>query len=119
MLEISKITQAQFYRALEGAKVSLLGYVKLPTCDMADALQKFDPALLVHETSNTGVFHKRSKDFYRQFADGQKSYGFTAGNTIFGAKSTDGHDCYFVVNPKYYPDDPASSYAIVYRKETN
>lgn len=117
MLNIQKITQTQFYRDLDGAKVSLLGYVKLPTYDMADALKSFDHLLLLHKTGNTGIFHKRSKDFYREFEDGQKSYGFTAGNTIFAAKSPAGKDCYFLVNPKYYPNEPESSYAIVYRKE--
>ncbi len=117
MLEVTKITQAQFYRDLEGAKVSLLGYVKLPTYDMADALKGFDHLLLLHKTGNTGIFHKRSKDFYREFEDGQKSYGIAAGNVIFATKSKEGKNCYFVINPHYYPNEPESSYAIVYRKE--
>lgn len=117
MLQITKITQAYFFRELEGKEVSLLGYVKLPTANMADALSKFNSTLLNTETQNTGIFKKRSKDFFRQLADGQKSYGYIAGNVIFTTKSTNEKDCYFVINPHYYPNEPSASYAIVYRKE--
>lgn len=80
-------------------------------------MSKFDGMQLKTEMQNIGVFHKRSKDFYREFADGQKSYGYVEGNVIFAAKSDTGHDCYFMVNPRYYPDEPAASYASIYRKE--
>lgn len=117
MLNINKISQAQACCELEGRKVTLLGFVSLPTANAEEALSKFDGALLLANTENTGVFHKRSRDFYRLFADGRKSYGVLNGMTVFATKSSEGCACYFVVNPRYFPDNPETSYATVYRRE--
>lgn len=117
MLKINKITQAQACREQEGKPVTLLGFVSLPTANMQEALSKFDSALLMAQTENTGIFHKRSRDFYRQLADGRKFYGDMNGKIILTTKFVKGQKCYFVVNPHYFPKNPETSYAIIYRKE--
>lgn len=76
MLKLEKITQKQFYAALEGKQVTLIDrvYTKAPA---VISIRFLDGAGL-----DTGVLVKRSKDFYRMLPQG-KSFGNLKHTSIY------------------------------------
>lgn len=87
MLNFYKVTQAAFYREVEGKQVALLDAGTTTRATFSNLLESIEPA---KAAINSGKFVKRSSDFYRLLADGRKSYGHTKGSTLYKAFTVDG-----------------------------
>lgn len=87
MLNFFKVTQAQFYREMEGKQVALLDAGTTTRATFSSLLESVEPT---KAAINSGKFVKRSSDFYRLLADGRKSYGHTKGSTVFKACTDEG-----------------------------
>lgn len=89
MLTLERVTQKQFYAALEGKQVTLIDRV------YTKASAAIPVRFLDGEGLNTGKFIKRSKDFYRLLQQG-KSFGNLKHTSIHKAFNSKGEVVYIV-----------------------
>lgn len=92
MLTLEKITQKQFYAALEGKQVTLINRVA------SKQAASIEPQFLDGAGLNTGKLIKRSKDFYRDTPKG-KSYGDLKGKQLYKALNSKQEAVYIVYRP--------------------
>ena len=103
MLTLEKITQKQFYAAMDGKQVTLIDRV---TCKQAADI---DPVFLDGEGLNTGKFVKRSSDFYRELLTG-KSYGDLKGKQVYKTLNSKQEAVYIV-----FRSDICLNWALLYK----
>lgn len=111
MLNFSTITQAAFYREVEGKQVALLNAGTTTRATFNNLLESIKPS---SPAINIGKFIKRSSDFYRLLADGSKSYGHTKGSTVYKSCTDDGKAIFVIYEAR---QGFAYDWFLVYRLE--
>ena len=112
---MERISRNKFMESMEGKNVSLISACVVGKEMFAKAIKSLDDTTKYNQvlatpvdSKYTGVFHKRSHDFYRVMVDGTKSYKyFQTGDYIL----SDGTLSFMIT--------PTTMRVCVYRVETN
>lgn len=111
---MEKISREKFMASMDGKHVSILASCVVGKEMFEKAIKSLDDTEKYHKVTTTpidskytGVFHKRSHSFYREMADGTKSYKeFNKGDYIL----SDGKLSFIIT--------PSTMRVCVYRLET-